>query len=135
MSKKKFNQVLLVDDSNADNFLHTRLIRKAGITDTIVVKNNGREALDYLTTMVAGAYPRPDLVFLDINMPGMNGWEFLDAYQTLDEQQKAGIIICMLTTAYSDKDRAKAAEYGLVDMYIGKPLTSEKLMEVCNKYS
>ena len=133
MIDKKINTVLLIDDSDADNFLHSRIIRKSGIAERIVIKNNGIQALDYLTTAIEGTYPRPELVFLDINMPGMNGWEFLEEYKSLPKDQKARVIVCMLTTAYSEKDKEKAKAYDIIDGYLGKPLNQEKLMRIYKK--
>lgn len=132
MTVKKLDKILLIDDSDADNFLHSRLIQKTGITNNIVIKKNGLEALDYLTSETNGAYPCPELIFLDINMPGMNGWEFLDAYKLLDKEKRAGIIICMLTTGYSEGDKERAKEFGLIDDYIGKPLTKDRLLKIYN---
>ena len=130
MTVKKLDKILLIDDSDADNFLHSRLIQKSGISNNVIIKKNGFEALDYLTSEIDGAYPRPELIFLDINMPGMNGWEFLEAYKLLEEEKRAGIIICMLTTGYSEGDKERAKEFGLVVDYIGKPLTKERLLHI-----
>ena len=133
MINNKLDTVLIIDDSDADNFLHKRLIEKSGIVEQIVIKKNGFEALDYLTTPIDGVYPCPELVFLDINMPGLDGWGFLEEYLLIEEYKKAEIIICMLTTAYSEKDKERAKKYGLVDGYIGKPLTKDKLMKICDE--
>ena len=133
MALKKLAKILLVDDSVADNYLHRRLITKLGLAEEIVVAHNGIEALDYLTVPVNGAYARPELLFLDINMPGMDGWEFLDAYERLEADRKAGMVICMLTTAYSDRDLDRARQHGIVNDYLGKPLDEEKLLRAYHK--
>ena len=127
---KTYNSILLIDDSDSDNFLHTRIIKKAGITDKIIVKNNGATALEYLKAQILIDSPDPELIFLDINMPGMNGWEFLHEYEKLDEKSKAGIIICMLTTSYAKHDMEKAKSNTCINSFISKPLTKEKLLTV-----
>jgi|GEM_PF-71915 len=133
--KRKLNRILLIDDSAADNFIHQRRIRNADVTEDIVVKVNGREALDYLNTILDDeTYPKPDLIFLDINMPVMNGWEFLEEYETLMEDRKARIILTMLTTSTAPRDREKAAKYPHLSHFTEKPLTEEKLMEIITEH-
>lgn len=129
----QLDKILLIDDSEADNYLHQMTIESAGITKAVMVAYDGQEALDYLNSKPEGHYPCPELVFLDINMPGMDGWEFLEEYEKLEPEKKAGIIICMLTTSVANKDRQKVQQFGEVSDYITKPLTEEKLMELYYK--
>lgn len=132
--KKKLRNVLLVDDSKADNFISNRIISKAEVAEVITTTTGAREALDYLCKPVNGKFPKPEIIFLDINMPGMSGWDFLDEYALLDEAKKAGIIVCMLTTSNDSKDRKKAEDYDVVGDYSNKPLTKEKLMAIIEKH-
>ena len=127
---KTCNSILLIDDSDSDNFLHTRILKKTGVTDKIIVKNNGVTALEYLKEQIAMDSNDPELIFLDINMPGMNGWEFLDEYDKLDEKSKERIIICMLTTSYATPDIEKAKSNNCIHSFISKPLTTKKLLTV-----
>jgi CheY-like chemotaxis protein len=131
---KKLDKVLLIDDSKADNFIHKRVIKKADITDNIIVKYSGQSALEYLTTKEDGHYPTPELVFLDINMPGMDGWEFLEEYEKLKEEQRAGIIVCMLTTSIAEKDQQRANNYAKISSYRHKPLTDQMLFEILETF-
>ncbi|MBB4081055.1 CheY-like chemotaxis protein [Lewinella aquimaris] len=125
---KKLGSILLIDDSEADNFIHCRRLDKMHVAGEIVVRNNGRQGLDYLTTHNAdGNFPRPDLVFLDINMPVLDGWGFLDAYHQLPEACRARVLIVMLTSSVGDSDYARAGEYALIDAHESKPLTKEKI--------
>lgn len=125
----------MIDDSDADNFIHQRVIKKADITNNIIVKKSGQEALDYLSTLLENElYPVPNLVFLDINMPGMNGWEFLAHYEKLPLNQKAEIIVCMLTTSISETDKKKAETLPQIKSYQHKPLTQESLAEVLQTF-
>ena len=135
---KGLNCILLVDDDEVNNYLNRKLIEKSGINVHVEVALNGLMALEYLTS--TGQYhenktfPKPELIFLDINMPRMNGWEFLKEYKKLEEFKKGGIIIAMLTSSNNIDDLNIAKEeYGL-PAYIYKPLTLEKLEEIIYKY-
>ena len=126
--------ILLVDDNRATNFLHVRTLRKSGLVENVHTAHNGQEALEYLTTEVNGSYPRPDLIFLDINMPTMNGWEFLSAYRRLPLEQRGNIVVVMLTTSLNPDDMQRARSIEEVNEYAQKPLTPETLMEIVGKY-
>ena len=131
--RKKLNRVLLIDDSEADLFLHGRTINRAGITGQVIEKFGGKEALEYLMTKEDGEFPRPELIFLDINMPGMNGWEFLEEYRKLPQEQKAGVIVCLLTTSLSKEDKDASESYADLSLFLSKPLSREMLDEVIGK--
>lgn len=130
--------ILLVDDDEATNFLNQRVIRKADINAEVQIANNGKEALDYLTNTgkfaSSAPVPHAGLIFLDINMPGMNGWEFLDAYKKLPEEQTQRIKILMLTTSINPDEEKKAIDIPEVKGFIHKPLTPEKLEKAINVY-
>lgn len=131
---KKLRCILLVEDNAADVFLHKRAIRKAGCADDVAVARHGAEALSYLSTPVAGKYPQPNLIFLDINMPIMNGWEFLDAYHLLPPEQQGDQVVVMLTTSLNPDDRRRAEEHGCVHKFLSKPLTIEALQRLVEEY-
>lgn len=131
---KRLKRVLLIDDYEADNFMHEMLFEEMGCADEIVVKLNGREALDYLTTPQQGQLPRPDLICLDINMPVMNGWEFLAAYEALDEDMRGGVVLMMLTTSLNPDDKSLADSNEAISDFVSKPLTRETLGELLSKH-
>ncbi len=127
---KKIKNVLLIDDSESDNFYHARKIRKMGITDNIHISYSGEEALEYLKSKLDGVYPQPTLIFLDINMPGMNGWEFLEAYENLKVSQQGEVVLTMLSNSIDERDRAKANGFKSVKGYYSKPLSEEYLTSI-----
>ena len=127
---KKLNCILLVDDNDADNEYHQIVIERMSITESIRVVENGEEALAFLTKE---SEPVPELIFLDINMPRMNGWEFLEEYKKLG-LGKQQIIILMLTTSANPADVARARMIEEVTGFETKPLTPTMLTKILKDY-
>lgn len=137
----KFNDlncILLVDDDVPTNFIHRKIIQKANVEAHVQTATSGREALDFLTYsgnfVDSEGIPRPGIIFLDINMPGMNGWEFMDAYRELDARQKAQAVVIMLTTSLNADDRERAEQDKDIVTFINKPLKPEVVLELANHY-
>lgn len=120
--KNKVNCILLIDDDEPTNYLHQILLEDMNIADEIIAMQNAEEALEFLKSKDEGEYPQPDLIFLDINMPVMNGWEFLEEYNKLPESQKGKHVMIMLTTSVNPDDKQKANHDGIVQEFINKPL-------------
>lgn len=132
--KEKLKCILLIDDDEATNYIHKFTIEKANCTEKVVCKQSGQLGLDYLLSKKEGKHPQPDIIFLDINMPGMNGWEFLDQYNKLDKNQQAEMVVVMLTTSIDPVDRAKAEKIGHISGFYPKPLTVEMLNDTLKKH-
>jgi len=122
---------MIIDDDADDNFFHEREIKKNNLEHIIITKNLGIKALEYLRLKEE---PQADLIFLDINMPGMNGWEFLREYKQLDKVLQSRAIIIILTTSNIARDVARANTYSFVADYITKPLTREIMGDIVKKY-
>ena len=132
--KTKINCVLLVDDDEATNFIHKHVIQAADFADQVKIAENGLQALDYLNSIHDSDYVKPDLIFLDINMPVMNGWEFLEQYKQLDEELKGQMMVVMLTTSLNPDDKANSKAIGGIDHFMSKPLTVEMLHDLQLRY-
>ncbi|WP_339608747.1 response regulator [uncultured Roseivirga sp.] len=127
---KKLNSILLIDDNPADNLYHKMIIEGEEVTDSVKIAEDGVEAIDYLKSTFDGKYPQPDLVFLDINMPRMNGWEFLEEYSRLNASQKGRSLLMMLSTSNTIEDKRKSEQYDFILGYGSKPLTVTMLWEI-----
>lgn len=134
MSTTPFSAIVLIDDDEITNYLHKQVLYHAQISTTVYVLLNGKEAIDFFRDL-NGSFEGDLLVLLDINMPIINGWEFLDKYKNLPVP-KDRIHIFILTTSENPKDYEKAQEYSwLIQGFFRKPLTKEKLVEFVKKVS
>ena len=129
--KRKLNCILLVDDDEDDNMFHQIILKEMDIADSIHVVENGLEALAYLKKE---NQPPPELIFLDINMPKMNGWEFLTQYKNFDAKQKSKVLIMILSTSANPDDIKRAKEIEEVTGFQTKPLSKEMMIGILNEH-
>ncbi|MDF7812944.1 response regulator [Hymenobacter sp. YC55] len=130
----KISSVLLVDDDSTTNFLNELMLRKMAVADKLLIARNGKEALDVLLEHCENPDSScPMLVFLDIKMPVMNGFEFLEVYAQLPWAQQRNTVIVILTTSLHDRDTERAQRLHVAD-FISKPLTSEKVTTILEKH-
>lgn len=124
--------VLLVDDSEADNFLHRRAIERSGLVADVVVQPDGEAALDFLRTCAESGQPLPELVLVDINMPRMTGWEFLDDYADLPSEIREQSVLYVVSGTLNPADHARAEASPVVAGFRQKSLTREMLSDIVN---
>ncbi|MCW4467574.1 response regulator [Flavobacterium sp. MFBS3-15] len=123
------NCIMLIDDNKIDNFFHERVIRKCDAATHIIPKGSAIEALAHCQN----GEMLPDIIFLDVNMPGMNGWEFIAEFSKLPLHQKCLIVV--MTNDYDEpEDEALEAVQGIFHDFRPKPVTQEMLEEVIAKY-
>jgi CheY-like chemotaxis protein len=125
----KPEKVLLVDDDSAFNFLNRIIINTAGLTCEIDECLDGTAALKYITN----TNKCPDVILLDINMPVMDGFEFLEEFDK-NEKCKGITKVFMLTSSNQDEDRVGALKYNCVKGYFDKPLTEEHIREIVSSF-
>lgn len=126
--------ILFVDDDEISNFVSVKTIEDARIADHILSVTSAREALDLIQEGINGQGLYPDLIFLDINMPVMSGWDFLDEYRKMKEELPRPIKIIILTSSVYQHDKEKASTYQEVDDYTLKPLSISDLRIFKEKY-
>ncbi|HEY0244845.1 MAG TPA: response regulator [Mucilaginibacter sp.] len=123
--------ILLVDDDEINNFISIKLIKKAINNADIKACLNGRFAIDELTGIQkVDPAKLPDFILLDINMPIMNGWEFLDEYKRLNIDPLGKSKIYIISSSVFSNDISKARSYPLVRNFVSKPLSIEKIKEM-----
>jgi CheY-like chemotaxis protein len=138
--KNLLNCILLVDDDEPTNFLNKMTLEQAGCARHIQVAQSGQQALDYLLDCdpdqegLTGYHDVPDLIFLDINMPAMDGWEFLEKYRQLPPEKKAATVLIMLTTSLNPDDEIKTHSIPEITGFENKPLNEVSLAGVLEKY-
>lgn len=130
--KKKLNCVLLIDDDDATNYIHEYLLKKMNCAEQLCIEYHAEEALNKLRNKSLPEGENPELILLDLNIPSMNGWEFLQEFQKLENHKESKIII--LTTSLNPDDRKKAAAINEVIDFKNKPLTMDLLQEILNEH-
>lgn len=135
---KQLNCILLIDDNEDDNLFHTLVIKKCQAAARTIAVTTGEKGLDYLEAArrEPDRHPCPDLIFLDINMPGINGFEFLERARDkgLIEERRTTVIV-MLTSSLNPGDEKTAREKFAHEIteYRNKPLTADMLQEIIER--
>lgn len=130
MKQNKYKKVLLVDDSEIDNFINTKLIKKSGFAEEIIATKSAREGLEYLQNQAKKPEHLPDIIFLDILMPVMDGFDFIDEFIKLPETIKKKCKIILLSSSESFKDLNRANKNPQVHKFLNKPLTENHLAAI-----
>ncbi|WP_205502090.1 response regulator [Rufibacter psychrotolerans] len=132
----KYRKVFLIDDDEIHNFLCESVIKSQGFADTVNSYLWAEEALTSLHHLVQNA-PQdfPEIIFLDINMPGMDGWEFIEEYRKLPAEFTQKCLLFVLSSAVDKNDIMHARTLSEVNDFFSKPLTSDILSIITEQYS
>lgn len=120
--------MLVIDDDEINVFIIKKLVEKTGYIVSLTAKSNGQLALDYLTALVAKGETFPHLILVDINMPLVNGWEFLEIYEKLNMPEQTHMY--MVSSSVYENDIEKAKSYQAIKGFISKPLSLGRLTEL-----
>ena len=124
--------ILLVDDDSIANFLIERIVQSTGLAKNIFKALNGKEALQRFEQPSNGTSPLPEVVLLDLNMPIMNGFEFLQAYKNLQFEEKDHVLIILVTSSNNPSDIERAKQLG-IKYYLTKPISAETIKGILLK--
>jgi CheY-like chemotaxis protein len=130
MSDFKFKLVMLIEDSNIDNFINAKVLELTHFAENVITKLSAMSALKYFNEEAKELSDVPDVIFLDIRMPEMDGFQFLEAFEKLPDFIKSKPKIVMLSSSVDTLDQTRAAENEKVFTYISKPLTKDNLLSI-----
>jgi CheY-like chemotaxis protein len=128
--KELLEYVMLVDDNETDNFIHKRVIELTGFAKNIIVKNSGKSALEYLESNQKNLDILPEIIFLDINMPIVDGFVFLFEYENFPDSLKDKCKVVILSSSDNKKDIDRIVDNEYVINFITKPLSEEALEDL-----
>jgi len=131
---QNLNTILLIDDDNTTNYLHRKIISKSDIDIPIQVANNGKEGMDQLVALNEILKEKEDLllIFLDVNMPVMDGWTFLEYFKEIEPKLNYSTQLFMVSSSINPDDKNRALKNSFVLDYLSKPLNVsliKKLLE------
>lgn len=128
---KKLQSILLIDDDHINNFIVVSKLKSISLVENIHCVENGDEALSFIKNCIeSDVNDIPYLIFLDINMPVMDGWEFLTEFEKLDAKNLSKMHIYMVSSSVYTEDIERSKQYPSVKMFISKPLVKEKIEEI-----
>lgn len=130
---KKINTFCLVDDDDIYRFATSMMLKKSDLVTNIIMFSNGLKAINFLKDEAGNIDSIPDILFLDINMPVMDGWEFLEEYLLIRPTLPKTVVIYLVSSSVDEKDIVKAKSISELSGYLVKPISSENIMEVILK--
>ena len=125
--------IAIVDDDKIFQLTASKTIMSTKLTDKVLQFTNGEEALKFIKNNVSDIAQLPDYIFLDINMPFVDGWMFLEDYASLKPKLAKPMTIYMVSSSIDPRDVTRAKNHHDVSDYVVKPVTREKFLELLNK--
>lgn len=129
---KKVNSACIIDDDDIFIYGTRRIMQEVRFCEDIIVFKNGKEAIDGMQNYLIEGKSLPDIIFLDINMPVMNGWDFLEEFTKIPNLNKGKVLLYVVSSSIDPSDLQRAKEFELVNNYILKPILPKQLHEILN---
>lgn len=122
-------RILIIDDDEQLNKINEKILLSSGLVSELHITRNGKDALDYLSTRIEKGYALPHIIITDLDMPVVDGFEFIDAFHRLDFSGKSAMELVVFTGSSNPKDRQKALARG-IRHYIPKPYLLRPLRDI-----
>lgn len=129
---RKISISCIIDDDPIFVFGTKKVMKEVDFCDDILVYHNGEEAINGLKSMVKRGEQLPNLLFLDLNMPIMDGWDFLEDFIAIPNHNRKDVFVYIISSSIDANDFIRARNYEIVNNYILKPVTPEDLIFVLN---
>jgi len=129
----KIKSACIIDDDPIFVYGTKRIMKEIDFSDTIIVYNNGQDAIEGLIKMKEEGEALPPVIFLDLNMPIMNGWEFLEDFLKIPNQNREQVTVYIISSSVDPRDLERVKKYKVVNNYILKPLSPKDLHSVLDK--
>lgn len=132
--KYKYNNVSLIDDNELDNFINEKMIEMNYFSNKVYVNTDGKSALEFINNLIVsggaenGTYP--DVIFIDLNMPGIDGFQFIENFKKIADTELNKCKLVILTSSINNEDRVKAKDLDHNIVFVNKPLTKAVLDEL-----
>ncbi len=127
---KKIDRICIVDDDSILVYGMKLMMNEVDFCEEVLEYSNGLDAIEGLASIVNDGEPLPSIIFLDLNMPIMDGWEFLDEFIKTPNYNLDHVSIYIISSSVDPRDREKANEYEIVKGYILKPVTTNDFSEI-----
>lgn len=129
--KFKYSTTLLIDDNYMDNFINKKMLESTQFSENIHISTNGELALNLVKDLITPAETKmaiyPDVMFVDLNMPVMNGFEFIENFKKINDKKLMECKIIILTSSIDEEDKLKAERIDSQIVFVNKPLTNDLL--------
>lgn len=132
---KKLDSACIIDDDHIVVFGMKIMMKEVDFCEDVIVFTNGQEAIDGLTEIINRGEQLPPVIFLDLNMPIMNGWEFLEDFLKIPNNNRNYVTIYIISSSVDARDIEKSRQYGIVNNYILKPVTNKDLKNILTDIS
>lgn len=129
----KIKSTCIIDDDPIFIYGTQRLMQEENFSETIIVFNNGQDAIDGLYEMTERGENLPSVILLDLNMPIMNGWEFLEDFVKIPNLNRESVTVYIISSSVDPRDLERIKNYEVVNNYILKPLTPQDLLAILDK--
>ncbi len=132
---KKIEKACIIDDDPIFIYGTKRLMAEIDFCETLIVYQDGQDAIDGLNGLKARGEKLPSIILLDLNMPIMNGWEFLEDFIKISNDNREDITVYIISSSVDPRDLERIKNYEVVNNYILKPISTDDLRKVLKGYS